>query len=166
MDNRIISWILGMANMEQDGEHLPLTLALVVIERRFELNTVSHRHQGEHLPHLSLEFVTAEQRGRPDDNLKSRCRSRKPSNNLSISSQFSWYRDYDSGVSPNGGPPSSRTNSERAEDTMVGSLLQKDVVAGPNKLQIAYRVRWIGVSCFPGIGAVPARGVLNRGAQY
>ena len=148
-----------------DGKHGArrgtLTLALVVIERRFELNTVSHRHQREHLPHSSLEFVTADNVAALMTNLKSRCRSRKPSNNLSISSQFSWYRNYDSGVGPNGGPPSSRTNSERAEDTMVGSLLQKDVVAGPNKLQIAYRVRWIGMSFFPGIGAVPARGVLE-----
>ena len=57
-----------------DGKHGArrgtLTLALVVIERRFELNTVSHRHQREHLPHSSLEFVMAEQRGRPDDKLE------------------------------------------------------------------------------------------------
>ena len=66
--------------------------------------------------------------------LKSGHQSRKPANSLSISSQFP--QGFRGGwVNPNGAlPTNSRTNSERAGDVMVERPVQRDDIAGSDKL--------------------------------
>ena len=70
--------------------------------------------------------------------LKSGHRSRKPMNDLSISSQFP-QRSRDGWVNSEGGPPSSSTNSERARDVMVERLVQPDAVVSSGRLKNGVR---------------------------
>ena len=65
-------------------------------------------------------------------NVKSGCRSRKNKSSLSVSSQFP-QRFRDDWLGPNGVPPSSSTNSQKARDVMVEILVQRDDTASPEK---------------------------------